>query len=444
MATSHSLNPGAKIQHEPDAGMNAQNLLLHFDRISDTPDAVSHLRRFVLDLAVRGKLVPQDPGDEPASELVKELARKKARLLNGGKLTNKKEILEGSPVQMLRTAPSTWTRTRLGDVSNVVMGQSPPGETYNTRGDGVPLINGPVEFSEGPFGITVKNQYTTAPTNFCGKGDLLICVRGSTTGRSNVAGFDACIGRGVAAIQPLFDDGFVRLFLWSMRDELIGMGRGIAFPSITRKQLENFPISLPPLAEQHRIVAKVDELMALCDRLEAARTERETDRNRLAAASLARLNAPDPDPAVFRKDAAFTLGNLTPLATRPDQIKALRQTILNLAVRGKLVPQDPNDKPTRELPKRMALMKAELLTDGKFKTLNVDLPRDDASFPFSLPESWIWCYMDDVGAVARGGSPRPIKSYLTDDPAGIPWIKIGDSVRGNIYIENTKERIRAE
>src|SRR5205085_4287702 len=87
--------------------------------------------------------------------------------------------------------------------------QSPPGDTYNTTGEGVPLINGPVEFSAGPFGRTVVNQYTIAPTNFCEEGDLLICVRGSTTGRTNVAAFRACIGRGVAAIQPYFNDAFV-------------------------------------------------------------------------------------------------------------------------------------------------------------------------------------------------------------------------------------------
>ena len=109
------------------------------------------------------------------------------------------------------------------------------------------------------------------------------------------------------------------------------------------------PFPLPPLAEQHRIVAKVDELMAQCDWLETESTARETTRDRLTAATLARLNEPDPDPAVFRNHAAFALDNLIPLTTRPDQVKALRQTILNLAVRGKLVKQDPNGRTRTEM-----------------------------------------------------------------------------------------------
>ena len=204
------------------------------------------------------------------------------------------------------------------------------------------------------------------------------------------------------------------------------------------------PFSLPPLTEQHRVVAKVDELMALCDRLEVARTKREATRDRLSASSLARLDSPDPDPMVFRNHAAFALENLTPLTTRRDQIKALRQTILNLAVRGKLVEQDPNDEPAAELLKRIAKEKAQLVKVGKFNTLDSDLPRDEASFLFSVPSNWAWCYLDDLAAIARGGSPRPIKSYLTDDPDGIPWIKIGDSLRGHIYIDGTEQRVRPE
>ena len=152
------------------------------------------------------------------------------------------------------------------------------------------------------------------------------------------------------------------------------------------KALE-IPVMLPPLAEQHRIVAKIDELMALCDRLEAARAEREATRDRLATASLARLKAPDPDPEVFQDHAAFALDNLAPLTTRPDQIKALRQTILNLAVRGKLVPQDPNDEPASELLKRIAAEQARTAKTGKSRKKKAS-PVETANAPFILPMGW--------------------------------------------------------
>ena len=123
--------------------------------------------------------------------------------------------------------------------------------------------------------------------------------------------------------------------------------------TLTSGRIGASPFPLPPLAEQHRIVAKVDELMALCDRLEEARKTREETRDKLTAASLARLTAPDTTPEDFPAHAAFALEALPALTTRPDQIKTLRQTILNLAVRGKLVEQDPADEPAVQLLKRI-------------------------------------------------------------------------------------------
>jgi type I restriction enzyme, S subunit len=157
----------------------------------------------------------------------------------------------------------------------------------------------------------------------------------------------------------------------------------------------DFP--LPPLAEQHRIVAKVDELMGLCDRLEAARAGREAVRDRLAAASLARLNAPDPE--TFQADARFALDALPALTTRPDQIKRLRQTILNLAVRGKLVPQDPNDELALDYLFGLGDMPAR--ARKQLKTLEPSECGGD------LPASWFWL---PLGAITRamdaGWSPQ--------------------------------------
>ena len=164
--------------------------------------------------------------------------------------------------------------------------------------------------------------------------------------------------------------------------------RGQAYPAINDTDFARLPFPLPPLAEQHRIVAKVDELMALCDRLEAAQKERETTRNRLAAASLARLNTPDP--VVFQNHAVFALNNLTPLTTRPDQIKALRRTILNLAVRGKLVEQDSNDEPAGELLERIAAEKKRMVEAGEVRKPKKTSLIDYSSLLFGSPPGWVW------------------------------------------------------
>ena len=183
-------------------------------------------------------------------------------------------------------------------------------------------------------------------------------------------------------VRPLFvDPDYILIFLKCSHFIEAGISKMTGTAGQKRVPTEYFASSsfpLPPLAEQHRIVAKVDELMALCERLEAARAEREATRDRLTAASLARLDAPDPDPVAFRNHSAFALENLAPLTTRIDQIKALRQTVLNLAVRGKLVEQDPNDEPVSKLLDRRRIAVSRV-------------------GPFELPTSWAWV---NVGAVA--------------------------------------------
>jgi type I restriction enzyme S subunit len=400
--------------------MTPDRLLDHFDRISDAPDAIPRLRQFILELAVRGKLVDRDPRDEPASELLKRVHSEKERRIREGQMKKQEAFFEVRTEEAWFELPASWYWVRLGAIAQVVMGQSPKGDTYNKTGDGIPLINGPVEFTEGPFGKTVINQYTTAPTNICEEGDLLLCVRGSTTGRTNIAGFRACIGRGVAAIRPFFADQYVRLFIWRLRAAIIAMGRGIVFPSVSRQQIEELPVPLPPLAEQHRIVGKVDELMALCDRLEASQVERESRRNRLAAATLHRLNN-GADADAFREHARFHIRHLPRLTTRPEHIHQLRQTILNLAVRGKMVPQDPNDEPASELLNRIQGEKKRMMEESAIKRLNPSPPIDAAEVLAEVPDSWIWVRLSDLmcGESRNGYSRKP-----DDALDGIPILRI--------------------
>ena len=178
------------------------------------------------------------------------------------------------------------------------------------------------------------------------------------------------------------------------------------------------PFPLPPLAEQQRIVAKVDELMALCDRLQAARAGREAVRDRLTAATLTRLTSPEADAETFQSHARFALQTLPTLTTRPDHIKTLRQTILNLAVRGKLVAQDPTDEPAAELLKRIAEANSRI---QKLKGIRGGKAAEAATGFEALgdvPSSWRRTHLQDIAYQITDGT------HLTPryTPTGKPFL----------------------
>ncbi len=404
--------------------MNAELLLEHFHRISDAPDAVPRLRRFILDLAVRGKLVPQDPNDEPASVLLKKITADKARLVKAGEIRKEEQhspIPEGS---FSRELPIGWANIRLGSIIHLVSGQHlQPPEYSNDPKSGPPYITGPADFGDDGLQIT---RYALVRKAVAKRGQLLLTVKGSGVGKTTTCNLDeVAISRQLMAITAIgWDARFLVLTTHALADLLQNNARSL-IPGISREDVEGFVIGLPPLAEQHRIVAKVDELMALCDSLEAARTERETKRDRLMAASLARLNAPDPDPDTFADHARFALENLSTITARRDQVKQLRQTILNLAVRGKLVPQDPNDEPASALLTRVAL---EIKSYGSLhRVLPAKIvPVNPVSEPFSLPAAWSWARLCRLFKVITDGDHQPPPKSDT----GIAFLTIGNVTTG--------------
>ena len=327
------------------SSMNAKQLLTHFDRITDAPDAIPRLRRFILDLAVRGKLVEQDPNDEPASELLNRIAAKKKRLVEAGEIRKPKRLpaIDEPPYPL----PDSWCWLPIREVTSD-RGQCMPQNAFT-------YIDVTAIDKENGFIATPKvlhaDEAPSRARKIVRKGDVVYsCVRPYLLNVAIIEDDFDPLPIASTAFAILNGHGFVLpRFQWIVLRSPFMVARveeemrGQAYPAINDTDFARLPFPLPPLAEQHHIVAKVDELMVLCDRLETARKEQEATRDRLTATSLARLNAPDPDPAVFQNHAAFTLNNLTPLTTRPDQIKALRQTILNLAVRGKLVEQDPKE-----------------------------------------------------------------------------------------------------
>jgi type I restriction enzyme, S subunit len=341
--------------------MNAERLLALYERVAEAPDAIARLRRFILDLAVRAKLVPQDPQDEPASELLKRIAKEKARLIRDGKFKTFEGNLDHSPSAFSFEVPLNWSWCYLDDIAAVARGGSPrPIEAFITvEPNGIPWIKigdsqrGSVFIDETKERIKPEGL---AKSRLVIPGDLLLS-NSMSFGFPYITNVEGCIHDGWLVIRTpagMLDKLYLHKVLLSghAKAEFSEAAAGAVVQNLNADKARQLSVPLPPLAEQHRIVAKVDELMALCDRLEAARKDRETKRDRLSAASLARLNTPDPE--TFTADALFTLEALPALTTRPNQIKQLRQTILNLAIRGKLVPQDPNNEPASELLKRIA------------------------------------------------------------------------------------------
>jgi type I restriction enzyme S subunit len=164
--------------------------------------------------------------------------------------------------------PEKWQWSKLFETVEIFMGQSPPGVSYNQNEDGIPLINGPVEFGPTPFSETIRSKFTTHPTKLCKKNDLLLCVRGSTTGRINIAGFEACIGRGVAALRSKTNQKYLTLFIHSKEDYIYSLGIGSTFPNISSDVIANLDFPLPPLAEQFEIVRRVNALFERADAIE--------------------------------------------------------------------------------------------------------------------------------------------------------------------------------
>lgn len=281
--------------------MNAEGLLAHYERIADAPGAIVRLRRFILDLAVRGKLVPQDGDEEPASELLKRIAKDK--LDQAG-------------------LPQGWRRAKIGSILDFQYGK---GLKASERLDEGPV---PVFGSNGIVGFT-DEPLTEHPAIIVGRkgsaGALNLCDGPSWT--TDVAYF--------VEVPSFLDLRFTLNALAAL--DLDKLGKGVK-PGLSRSEAYDQVIEVPPLAEQHRIVAKVDELMGLCDRLEGARSAREEARDRFAAASLNGLTSREPRES--QKANSLMLDGFSALTNRPDQIEHVRSIIVDLATSGRLLQSD--------------------------------------------------------------------------------------------------------
>jgi type I restriction enzyme, S subunit len=188
------------------------------------------------------------------------------------------QVPEGYKQTEIGVIPKDWDATQLGNIAEVIMGQSPKGTSYNREGNGLALINGPTEFTDK---CPIEVQWTTEPTKLCKLGDLLLCVRGSSTGRMNIANHEFCIGRGVAAIRANGKSvtEYLTYQVYLEIEKLLSLSTGSTFPSVDGKAIKSIPIPHPPLPEQRAIaqaLSDVDALIASLDKLIAKQRQLKT------------------------------------------------------------------------------------------------------------------------------------------------------------------------
>lgn len=368
--------------------MKLETFFEKFALIADAPDAIPRLREIILQLAVRGALTSRLPSDDSVSELLRELVEARALQLEqkGIRARPLPSIQEEEiPFQL----PDGWTWTRLGNLCRAQAGFAFASSSFVEGSSGIPIIR-----------IRDITKASTT-TNYIGdyrdeflvhNGEYLVGMDGNFT-IARWRGPTALLNQRVARLQwhsPKIAQAYFATALQFRLRELQGTKAYTTVDHLSAKQIEESIVPLPPLAEQKRIVAKVDELMALCDRLEAQQQERDTQHAALVRASLARFTeAPTPANLEFLFHPSYEVSPAY-----------LRKTILTLAVQGKLVPQDPNDEPVEELIARIAQQR-------RTRKAKEFPPVDSDLVPFEAPYSWAWVRLGNLAVSSDSGwSPQ--------------------------------------
>ena len=410
---------------------------------------IKKLRELILELAVRGKLVAQNPDDEPASKLLERIEAEKAQLIKDGKLKKQKPLAAVSEDEKPFELPEGWAFVRLGSLSNITGGFAFKSTNYIESGSArVIRIS---DFNESGLleENTVRHEYDASLEQFkLENNNILMAMTGGTVGKACLVkevNSLMVVNQRVATIKPpkeLPSEYLYGVLKTSHIQNVISEAKNSTNDNISMGDITGFYIPLPPLAEQQRIVAKVDELMALCDQLEQ-QSEHQLDAHmQLTDTLLGTLLQPAAGALTESADATTKSSqkeqlndNWKRLAQHFDllfsgpmgawAIDRLKDTILQLAVMGKLVPQNPEDEPASKLLERIEEEKARLVKEGKLKKPKKLPPVSDDEKPFELPEVWEWVRFDNLI------HPESVISYgvLVPGPDvddGVPFVRIED------------------
>ena len=394
------------------------------------------LKNSILQMAVQGKLVPQDPNDEPASVLLERIRKEKEQLVKEGKIKKEKnpsyifrgadnlpyeKVGKNEPVciadEVPFEIPESWEWVRLGSIGDWGSGATPSRAVPEYYDGDIPwlktgdLNDGYIKYIPESISKLAleKTSVRLNPT-----GSILIAMYGATIGKVGILTFPATTNQACCACLPIeiFNE-YLFYFLMSQKVAFVKQGEGGAQPNISKEKIVATLMPLPPLAEQYRIVAKIKELFPLVKKYKEAYS------------AVSSLNNSFPD--------------------------LLKKSILQEAVQGKLVPQDPSDEPASVLLERIRAEKERLIQEGKIKRdkhESIIYRRDNSHYekldgierciddeiPFEIPETWEWCRLKTVGITQTGNTPS--KAHPEYIGGEIPFITPGDIQNGTVFYDN--------
>ncbi|HBB0672962.1 TPA: restriction endonuclease subunit S, partial [Escherichia coli] len=414
---------------------------------------IKKLRELILELAVRGKLVPQDPNDEPASELLKRIAAEKAELVKQGKIKKQKPLPEISEEEKPFELPVGWEWVRLGDFTNIIRGITFPGNEksqFQAPGKIACLRTANVqEQIDWDDLIYISDSFVKRDDQYLQEHDIVMSMANSRelVGKVALASLPDnskfTFGGFLSVLRPLVVNEIYLMALLrceTYKSQLIeSASQTTNIANISLAKLNPLPVCIPPAKEQIHIVKKMNELMSLCDQLEQQSLTSLDAHQQLVETLLGTLTDSQ-NAEELAENWARISEHFDTLFTTEASVDALKQTILQLAVMGKLVPQDPNDEPASELLKRIAQEKAQLVKEGKIKKQKPLPPISDEEKPFELPEGWEWCRIDDLtfvsGGIQKQPKRRPVKNHF-------PYLRVANVQRGDINIDKL-ERFELE
>ncbi len=404
----------------------------HFDTAFDSPNGIKKLRELILTLAMQSKLVPQDPIDRPASELLKAIETEKKKLVKEGKIKKPKPLPEIKHDEIPYDLPKGWHWVRLRTICHD-WGQKTPDSLFTY------IDVGSIDNKRGVISNDVQLLESVDAPSRARK-----IVRKGTVIYSTVRPYllniaivdkdfnpEPIASTAFAILHPFCEisNQFIYYYLRSpiFIDYVESTMKGVAYPAINDGDFFQGCFPLPPIAEQHRIVAEIDRLMARCDELEKLRTDRTQKRTIVHTAAIDRLLTAKDD-RDFSNAWSFITQHFSELYSVKENVIELRKVILQLAVMGKLVPQDPNDEPASELLKAIEAEKQRLVEAGKIKDTKISSFIDPIDISSKIPDIWKWVRIENICEVIVD-CPHSTPKFISD---GVICLDTNSFKSGNI------------